>query len=230
MAEKTLRHRCLEALIKPLVNYCLRHGHTYQELATVARKAFVERASETLRQRGEKVNTSRLSVVTGLNRNEVARLNKKSSERSYPTESIAARVMSHWETAPEFLDGRGKPKKLSFEGNSSEFSHLVEAVSKHVHPGTVLFDLIRTDSVKKTKNGLRLTATAHGIGDDTLQGYELLSNNMDALILAVEENIENKPHPSNLPSMTILMKRKSQKLDTGSSKKGPHSIKKLDAF
>jgi Family of unknown function (DUF6502) len=61
-------------LLRPLVRVLLRHGLAYDEFAELARRTYVDVADRDFALKGRKQTTSRISVITGLNRKEVARL------------------------------------------------------------------------------------------------------------------------------------------------------------
>ena len=61
-------------LLRPLVKVLLRHGVAYDEFAELARRTYVDVAERDFTLQGRKQTASRISVITGLNRKEVARL------------------------------------------------------------------------------------------------------------------------------------------------------------
>lgn len=87
---------------------------------------------------------------------------------------------------------------LSFKGENNEFQQLVHSVSRHLTPGTVLFELERMQLVERTPRGLRMKESIDFVGDNPEKGFELLSNDINSLISAVEENVFDRQKVSNV--------------------------------
>ena len=72
------KHQILVAavarLLKPLVRVLLRNGVSYGTFADIAKRQFVEVARNEFSIQGRKQSLSRVSVITGLTRKEVARV------------------------------------------------------------------------------------------------------------------------------------------------------------
>lgn len=181
-------------LLRPIVRFCLRRSQTYQDLSTVLKELFVEIAAEEIEKLSDKINVSRISVLTGLNRREVTRIYKDQEPSRNETISIPLRVIGQWQSDKRFQSKSGRPRSLSFDGEASEFRALVTTVSTYVHPSTVQFELERMGVVERTKSGLKLTSPMSRIGANPDQTFELLSQDSEALIRCVEENtLERQP-------------------------------------
>ena len=63
-------------LLRPLVRILLAHGISYKTFSDLAKWVYVDVAGRDFRISGRKQSTSRISVVTGLSRKEVARVRK----------------------------------------------------------------------------------------------------------------------------------------------------------
>ena len=72
-ADRTFLLNTLRLLVKPIAKFCLRHTLSIQDLIESAKIAFIEVADAEIRKKGDKVNTSRISLVTGLHRKDVIR-------------------------------------------------------------------------------------------------------------------------------------------------------------
>ncbi|MCB0355317.1 MAG: hypothetical protein KDD64_17415 [Bdellovibrionales bacterium] len=195
---ESVRQACLRMVMRPFARYCIRHAHSFQEFIKVAKLTFIEVAAEEIRKTTEKVNPSRLSVMTGIYRREVTKIYKDKEEPSERQAGILGRVLLQWEQDPEFQDKNGTPKILRFKGEKSEFSALVEKVSKHVPSGSVLFEMTRIGIAKKTKQGLELVRRLPGHRQDPRKGFELLSREVDTVVRTAEENISGERGYDNL--------------------------------
>lgn len=188
----------LLALLRPLVRFWLKNSRSYQDFIKLAKLAFIEVAEEEIRKTGKKVNISRLSVFTGLDRGDVTRIYR---ERPEPTEEplgILARILGQWRQNRRFASASGDPRLLDYTGDDSEFKHLVESVTKTINPGTVLSELDRLRFVEKTPKGVRLLREVFTMQSDRGSGVEVLSRDIETLFGTVEENLFGQPEISNL--------------------------------
>ena len=181
--------RCIELVLKPLARICLRHSLGIQDFIEQGKKAFIAAAEAELTAQGHKVTMRRLSTITGIHRKEIARIYKLGLSKE-KNAHVASRVLTRWKTDPQFQTRSGRPRVLDYRGEQSSFHKLVWLVSKDLNPGTVLLDLERVESVKRTKTGLKLIGRSFVAGDDWAEGYEMLAQDMSSMIESVGENIE----------------------------------------
>ncbi|RMG43201.1 MAG: hypothetical protein D6719_04320 [Candidatus Dadabacteria bacterium] len=175
----------------------MRSSYPIQDFTSVAKRIFVQIAEEELKNAGEKVNVSRISVITGVYRDEARRILDSPPEP--PSEaSLLARVITQWRHDKRFRTSSGKPRVLSYRGSENQFKELVESVSKNINPGTVLFELKRLGAVEKTKKGIRLKWQVFGTDSDPSERFELLSRDWSTLLDAVTENATLNPIIPNL--------------------------------
>ena len=180
--------RIMAAICKPLARYCLRNAIGVQQAIEALKKSFIDLAGETIEASGHTPNVSRLSIATGLQRRDVQRLiSEDRNVRQAP--HALSRIIAAWETQSTYTTKNGKPKVLSFEGADSEFHGLVRLITSDLHPGTVLFQLENMGVVEKTPHGARLKYAAERVQNNPEKAYQLMSQDMDDLPCAVEENI-----------------------------------------
>jgi hypothetical protein len=152
--------RAMSAAFDPLIDLCLELGVTSPELESLLRSAFVQRAFDRLpphSRSGRPPTTNKVSVATGVHRNEVSKIRAggsamvretmQSKERLY---SKAARVLNGWSTDPRFTGSGGSPLDLPLERNKQRrsFDDLVDKYAPGNHPGTVLKELRRRGNVE----------------------------------------------------------------------------------
>lgn len=115
-------------LLRPIVRLLLNSGITWKEFAEVAKTSFVEVATDEFGLRGRPTNVSRVSILTGINRHDVARQREAiatSGEQAVPAWSGAAtRVLSGWHQDPDYLDAAGQPLELPPAGPGPSFESL----------------------------------------------------------------------------------------------------------
>ncbi|MCB0335374.1 MAG: hypothetical protein KDD62_03690, partial [Bdellovibrionales bacterium] len=68
--------RILARLLRPALKLCLRHSMKLTELLELIKRELVEIATEQLEHDGEKVSGSRIAVMTGVHRKDVARFQR----------------------------------------------------------------------------------------------------------------------------------------------------------
>lgn len=199
-------------LLRPAVRFALRRGFKLQDLIAAAKVAFVEEGAKELQRSGSKVSISRLSIVSGVHRQDVAKAQNSDdtvetvagSERlltEYALD-VATRVLNRWMVDSRFTRKDGQPRTLSFETHTSEFYDLVRAVSKDLNPASVLFELERTGHVNRTAKGLSLVRASFTPDKDPREGFIFVERDMHDIIAAASENLFDKPRISNLHART----------------------------
>src|SRR6185312_13657426 len=118
-------------LLTPLVRILLRNGISYLEFAEVARQVFVDVAGRDFTLPRRKISLSRIAIMTGLSRKEVARLAREGNQASRINRdnelSRVGRVLEGWYTDSEFTGPYGVPLDLKFDDvpRRASFSELV---------------------------------------------------------------------------------------------------------
>jgi len=199
MMTKEILLKHIQKLARPVVGLCLRHGIKLGELIDALKRIYVSCAEESLRKEGEAVSTSRITVMTGVHRTDVASIREEGS--FMPRERhTASDVINQWRYDSRFSSGRGKPRALEIEGKNSEFAELVKSVSLSVSPYTVGFELERLGLIKRGKDGkARLLTRVFVPKGDPSAVLEMLAEDAEDLFVAVEENAFES-HPPELPN------------------------------
>ena len=187
---RELQLRCLGLLLRPIVRYSIRRSQSIQDFVEVAKSVYVDIAKEEMEQVTEKINISRISIVTGMHRAEVARIfNKVDGLRAEKTQNIPVQVLSRWEQDKKYKTKTGRLRAISFEGEDSEFHKMVKSVNKHASPSTVLFDLERSGVVKQSTKGLVLVKGFLLRSPDVEMVYRVASMDINTLIKTIDENL-----------------------------------------
>lgn len=187
---------CIAQLFKPVVRLAMRRGFRFQELLGVLKQACLEVSREQLVGRGQEVNTSRLAVLSGLQRKEIARIQLGNSGGD-GTANLLSRVINEWSTGKHYSI-RGKPRPLSFESADSEFAELVAGISVDLNPYTVLFGLEQSGDVRRRGKQLVLESRVYDASESVSDGMQILAEDSANLHAAVAENLFTKPSIPNL--------------------------------
>ncbi len=179
-------------LVKSVVKISILSGIKYQELSKELKKAFINEASEELESLSEKVNSSRLSVITGLQRREIDSILSAVVETNTLSTrmSLISKVVGQWQFHPNYSKAPSKPKSLTFIGVDSEFSSLIKSISSDLHAGTILFELERLNLVEKSKEKIKLKSKVSKFSS-LEESLVLLSNDIETLTSAVIDNIKS---------------------------------------
>lgn len=162
MAENLKEHviATLKSLMKPIIMLFLRNGVTYKEFAFLCKSIFVEAAAQDYGIRGRPTNTSRIAVLTGIDRKEVKRLkdllreNRPAIEAQSSQDRIT-RLLSAWFTDPEFQDLSGLPKLLPIDGEQGSFRSLIRRFGGDIPWQTFLKELLRVGVVDQDGDVVR---------------------------------------------------------------------------
>lgn len=146
----------------PLVRILIRNGVSYGEFAEVLKNIFVEIAERDFGIPGRRPSQSRVAILTGLTRKEVAK-QKSILEGGTLVESSnlnrVTRVLEGWHTDSDYTGPYGLPMELSFESDSSRsrtgisFVALVRKYSGDMAPRAMLDELLRVGAVELTSAG-----------------------------------------------------------------------------
>ena len=186
----------IEAILRALVRWCLKHGIRSAQVEEVVRRAFVQQSECEIREAKSEFSVSKVSVMTGLHRTEVSRL-LSGEERGATQHDILNRVIGLWSSSKRYRTKQGAPRPLSHEGLASEFAGLVAEISKEVTHYPILFELERIGAIEYNGPLVTLVVQGYTPTEDAQYGLELLTLDVSDLSSAIEANIHKKnPEPS----------------------------------
>lgn len=146
--EQQALQAALAGLMASVAQLAVARGLPYAPVEELLRQAFVQAAAAAHPGLPEHRKVSRISTTTGLNRREVSRLvEQRAAAAAAPApRSLASEVFAHWRTQPPFVDAQGQPRTLPrlppADGGPS-FDTLAQAVTRNVHPRSLLDELCR---------------------------------------------------------------------------------------
>lgn len=188
--------RAVLSLLKPLVRILLRNGISFGQFSDLAKRAYVEVASDEFTIPGKPQTTSRVSTITGLTRKDVQRLKNESLESDVGATakySRAARVISAWMSESAYLDQQGAPMLLPLDGAEPSFAALVKEASGDITARTILDELINIDAVKQRDDGrLELLVRAYIPKGDDVEKIGILGRDVSDLIGTIDHNLNSK--------------------------------------
>ena len=149
-------------LLRPVVRLLLKSGISWRDFCDVAKSVFVEVAMQEFGIRGRPTNTSRVAILTGINRHDVAKqreLLERGEAAAMPAYAgSATRVLSGWHQDPDYLDSDGVPVSISVEGPAPSFEDLCGRYAGDIPVTALLKELKSVGAVGE--KGARLHARA----------------------------------------------------------------------
>lgn len=211
------RHELLlgavEAVLLPLARLCVARGLPADHVEEVLKRAYVQAARE--RQRGSGAakgaangaatgvvtgagarDVSQVATATGLSRREVARLDAAMLPRRVQKPSPVNQIYLRWSTSKRLQDRQGQPRALPRTGKAPSFESLAQSVTRHVHPRSLLDEMLRQDLVALSEDGL--TVSLHALryvpDKDDAQLYGFLGANVGDHLAAATANVLRRDH------------------------------------
>jgi len=205
MAGRVPREKLVDALrrmLRPVVRQMLHWEITYPVLDDLLRSLFVEVAESDLSLPHKRQTDSRISLVTGIHRKEVARLRGLPPlERAQVRleETIVTRVIGRWMAGPPYADRSRRARPLPYEADGSRgpsFARLVGESGFDGPPRSVLDEMVRTGSARVAPGGLVELAREANVSVPGADGkLQLLGTDPGEVFSTIVHNIESSDAP-----------------------------------
>lgn len=149
----------LQASLLPFCRILIKHDIGIGALIDAAKISYVQAAIRETILPGSRINISRLAVVTGLTRKEIAMLLNREASRDADSsmkkalQHRALRVLQGWSVDPVFHGSKGRPADLPLQGDQRSFSLLVKRHGGDVTPISVLRELERMKAISLAPSG-----------------------------------------------------------------------------
>lgn len=180
-------------ILRALLRLLLRNGIPYGVFAELAKHVYVDLATREFAIPGRKQSVSRVSILTGLTRKEVSRVQALPTPQDVESNeryNRAARVISGWVRDPDYSDPSGQPAVLEMEGTRPNFSELVRRFSGDVPARAVLDELLRVGAVEPLTEGrLRLLTRAYLPRTEEAGKLGILGTDVSDLIRTIDHNL-----------------------------------------
>lgn len=217
-------------LLHPLVRILLRHGISHGEFADSIRGAFIDIAQNELVPPDRPQTDSRIALLTGLTKHDVARIRKADAEGDDEVGlNRIARVLQGWSQDPEYLGPYGLPLEVPFEGDLISFESLVRRYAGDASARALLEELVRAEAALETDDGyVRLLNRTYLPTPLDPAGLERLGNVVNYFIDTVDFNLQKKRQgegrferyaitmeglsPSDFDEFDALIREKGQEL------------------
>jgi len=143
-------------LLLPVVRFLLRHGVTWSEFGEMSKDAYVIVARQEHGIQGRPTNNSRVAMLTGLSRREVARVRDRLLDGEDGAESLQgnriSRILSGWHTDSEFSNDHGHPKDLPATGPTGSLSSLLKRYAGDLPHGAIRKEMHQRGLIEELDN------------------------------------------------------------------------------
>ena len=199
------RHELLlgavEAVLLPLARLCVVQGLPADHVEEVLKRVYVRAARERRRDSGGAIgagarDVSQVAIATGLSRREVARLDAAMLPRSVQKPSPVNQVYLRWSTSKRLRDDHGQARALPRTGKAPSFESLAQSVTRHVHPRSLLDEMLRQDLVTLSEDGqtVHQQPNRYVPAKDEAQLYGFLGANVGDHLAAATANVIRREH------------------------------------
>ena len=141
----------LKRVIGPLVGLMIDTGVTVHEFSHLVRESAVRTATKRVEKETGRDSKSRVAIITGLPRSEVARILK--FDDVSPGKQLgphpSRRILAAWYDNPRFLTANGDPAVLPIFGKRRSFEQLVAKYGRGIPVRAMLDELTQIDAVER---------------------------------------------------------------------------------
>ncbi len=149
--------RSCRYLLLPVVRFLLKHGVTWNEFGELSKEAYVKVAREDYGIEGRPTNNSRVAMLTGLSRREVARVRDNllnGQERASELQgNQISRVLTGWHVDGEFTKEDGQPMDLPPTGPTGSLSVLLKRYAGDLPHGAIRKEMQQRGLIEELDNG-----------------------------------------------------------------------------
>ena len=185
-------------LMRPLIRILIRNGITHKEFSETLKLVFVDVADVDFRIPDRQPSQSRVAILTGLTRKEVAHQQAILEGRSVPTNpsnlNRVTKVLLGWHTDADFTGPYGMPLELPF--NSADDVSVVELLRRYsgdTAAQAMVDELLRVRVVERTPNGLYKVLTRAYVPESLHpDALERLGTVVRNFVNTVEYNMEKE--------------------------------------
>jgi len=140
--------QALHRLLRPLVHALIAKGITFPSLSRLLKQIYVEVARDEFPVPGRTQTDSRISLLTGVHRKDIKALRERQRGGDAPSPVLSrnAHLIALWTGAPDYIDGRGRPRPLPRQRKKDggpSFEGMVASVSTDIRARAVLDEWVR---------------------------------------------------------------------------------------
>jgi hypothetical protein len=156
-------NRAVSLVLRPVIRLLVHYGIGLADLLEMMKRLYVEVASEQIKLKKSKVTDSAVSVMTGVHRKDVHRIQEELGTGRAPQAigSTLDQAIRLWTGDPRFMtrggEARALPRRKMGKADApskvATFEDLIETASKGVPPRSVLDEWLRLGAVTLNARG-----------------------------------------------------------------------------
>lgn len=187
-------------LLKSIAPLMIEQNIQLNQVQELSKIALLETAKQQLKANGQKITHSQISLMTGIHRKDIKRLEELDGDSSdkLSTVPISAQLLSDWLGLPEFQNPNGQPKTLPLESeNDICLGYLIKKATKgNIATGSVIKDLEAKQLISIENGQYQLNTEAIISSQPKEDKLNFLARNAGTLLTAAIDNIlsEQPPH------------------------------------
>lgn len=192
-------------IVTPVVRLLLHFGITYPVFAELIKRVYVQVADREFALPKREQTASRLSLLTGIHRQEINRLRETLGagseapiEKASAAAALSPRLLTAWTQDSRFREADSEPALLyrsTVQGEPS-FEELVQTVSKDIRPRAVLDEWLRLGIVEITDDGrVKLNVKVFVPSDSLPDKAAVIANILADHISACVHNLRGTGEP-----------------------------------
>jgi hypothetical protein len=200
-AADPIREATIDALrhiVDSLLELMFEAGVTVQQFNYLVRDRAVRAASRRVLKETGRNSKSRVSIITGLPRSEVAKLPLEADAyvNAKLGQPAARRILAAWFESPSFLTPNGEPATLSIFGNKRSFEKLVSMHGGGIPVRAMLDELTQLDAVERVgDNHVKAKSRTPVSVGLTREAIGALGERCSDLIRTLMKNVRRSDHP-----------------------------------
>lgn len=209
MERESALHQAAQRVLRPIIRQLLRHGVTFTSFSQLAKRVYYQVASEEFALPDRKQSDSRVALISGLTRREVAAMRESRDRAPMPDldANLATRLINRWTTDKRFLTDGGAPRQLPLESRRSaapSFAQLVREVGGDIPPRALLDELIRVNCVElQATRTVRLLQRAYIPAGDSPERIEMMGEDVSEFAAVIAHNLESPSHEAFLQQKVV---------------------------
>ena len=130
---------------------------TWDEFSEISKDMYVDVAKKEYGIQGRPTNNSRVAMITGLSRREIARVRDRLLEKQEsPVERQGNRIsqiLTGWHVDEEFSDDDGRPIDLPASGPSASMSSLLKRYAGDLPHSAIKKEMLQLGLIEEMENG-----------------------------------------------------------------------------
>ncbi len=199
-AEQQALQAALARLLAPVAQLAVARGLPFAAVEEMLKLAFVQAAAAAHPDLLAHRKVSRITTATGINRREVTRLTQQAPRTAAHSRSLANEVYAHWLSDPAYRDQAGRPLVLPRQGPAPSFETLAQAITRDVHPRSLLDEMVRLTFAQTDESADTVTAAASAVPrGDSARMLGLLGGNVGDHLQAAVSNVVDNASPGSPP-------------------------------